>query len=96
MSERLTYRSKSGKLYTFGRDYDNRLVKATGNSSCTVVTIEALNKLAAYEEAEESGELVKVVRCKDCEHNDQSECPMRMNIPFDEDDFCNYGERKEK
>lgn len=49
-----------------------------------------------------SADVVEVVRCKDCIHNDQ--CKHRvvmwvedpMNTWHKDIDFCSYGERKEK
>ena len=37
-------------------------------------------------------DVVEVVRCKDCKHNESSWCPMRM-FPSNQD-FCSYGERE--
>lgn len=43
--------------------------------------------------------VVKVVRCKDCEHYDKGGCKHfgyhTYTPDVDEDDFCSYGERKE-
>ena len=42
-------------------------------------------------------DVVKVVRCKDCKHRNPNgyKC-LRDNLWHDDDDFCSYGERKEK
>lgn len=63
----------------------------------------ATNEFIALQKKVESGELVEVVRCKDCIHYDFGVC---LKIYSDggvsqyawqarnEDDFCSYGERK--
>lgn len=43
----------------------------------------------------ESEDVVKVVRCRDCEHWDGTWCVINEAY-FEADDFCSYGERKEK
>ena len=52
----------------------------------------------------ESGQLVEVVRCKDCRHWDEETGWCNQNSEFDDhdmdwniyndDDFCSYGERR--
>ena len=56
------------------------------------------NKLAEYENAEESGELAMVVRCKDCKHQKYMYCINRDGISgcLKRDDYCSYGERRIK
>ena len=46
-----------------------------------------------------NGDLVEVVRCKDCKHKyvpDDMEDKWCYWVDTDEDDFCSYGERREK
>lgn len=56
--------------------------------------------LREYQDKEENGELVSVVRCKDCRYYN----PIDENKPYpcgygiymcNKDDFCSYGERRE-
>jgi hypothetical protein len=61
--ERLTYR-KDGKAANCGC-YD-WCATCTGAECLEVQRM--LDRLAAYEDAEEQGLLVRVVRCKDCKH----------------------------
>jgi len=62
----------------------------------------ATNELLSYVKKVESGQLVEVVRCKDCKSFQADEivapgtgtcwhCEMVMEF----DDFCSYGERKD-
>ena len=49
-----------------------------------------------WEETEKE-DLVSVVRCKDCRHlYEDNGCPLRTWHTHIEDDFCSYGERREK
>ena len=51
----------------------------------------------------ESGELMEVVRCKDCKHRDEDGCctpPIISSYGWDhlepkDNDYCSYGERKD-
>ena len=53
-----------------------------------------------------AADVVEVVRCKDCEHYIRGECCVKNHkriFTYDvnihhrrEDDYCSYGERKEK
>lgn len=49
-------------------------------------------------EMEETADVVKVVRCEDCEHRNGDYCH-RFHDGYSafihRDDFCNYGERRE-
>ena len=38
---------------------------------------------------------VEVIRCKDCKKVRGSECPFIDEAPYNKDDFCSYGERKD-
>ena len=60
---------------------------------------------AKFEEYHKQGDVVTVVRCKDCKDYKQNEhCPDDEMVCkcwadwlyTDPDDFCSYGERKEK
>ena len=59
---------------------------------------EALRKYAAdLLKRIESGELVEVVRCKDCKHREDGRCPMEQFYPWldqRDTDFCSCGERR--
>ena len=44
---------------------------------------------------EERG-FVSVVRCKDCRHRDLFSCPLADNDFQKDDDYCSWGERREK
>jgi len=65
---------------------------------------EVVDRLADYEDAEERGELVRVVRCKDCAHwrgggiNEKDDFipPMCLwhNLPTHADEYCLYGVRE--
>lgn len=42
-------------------------------------------------------EAVEVVRCKDCKHREDGECPMEQFYPWldqEDTDFCSRGERR--
>ena len=41
-------------------------------------------------------DLVSVVRCKDCRHRDLFSCPLADNDFQKDDDYCSWGERREK
>lgn len=43
-----------------------------------------------------AADVVEVVRCKDCKWHDSVDGPMRQCDITDDDDFCSYGERKDK
>lgn len=93
--ERLTYRRRESN--------------ETGHkNACDTHRIpDVIDKLAAYEDSEESGELVRVVKCKDCKYfndicSDCTFCENRKWIGNYDDfpetepsNFCSYGERKE-
>lgn len=56
---------------------------------------EVWSKLAHYEDMEESGRLIEVVRCKDCavwrsREDGLINCPYCLDLKKD-DDFCSYG-----
>ena len=64
---------------------------AKGRLYATQELVELVKKI-------ESGQLVEVVRCKDCEHNTgEPKClhpDSIIKVPKD-NDFCSYGRRKE-
>ncbi len=45
-----------------------------------------------------SADVVEVVRCKDCIYHHKGHCPMYVDYQdwADDDDFCSWGERKDK
>lgn len=55
--ERMTYRRRESNETGYKNACDTHRIP------------DVIDKLAAYEDAEESGELVRVVRCKDCAYN---------------------------
>ena len=65
----------------------------------------ATNEFIALLKKVESGQLVEVVRCRDCKHWDSETWFCDNHSTFDhhglewnmfsEDDFCSYGERKD-
>ena len=62
----------------------------------------ATNELLSYVKKVDSGQLVEVVRCKDCKHYEDPEKGIFENcvrnrrlVPMLPDDFCSYGERKD-
>ena len=97
--ERLTEREDGLALFCKG----NELLAAVSMNSCDVRTV--LNRLADYEDAIEHGNLVPVVRCKECKNvvpaiiteglwPGLQLCSLEgKNRP--EDWFCPYGKRKE-
>lgn len=68
--------------------------------------IDAVHIADKFEEAP-AADVVEVVRCKDCAHYDDGECGYhsepgeqrayeRWTVDVNENDFCSYGERREK
>ena len=63
-----------------------------------------VDRLGEYKDAEERGELVRVVRCKDCVHwtpgkiiNDNFVMPRcELNGIMKHNDFCSYGKSREE
>ena len=63
-------------------------------------TWRCVQKLAHYEDLEEAGRLIEVVRCKDCgvwrvREDGLINCPYCLDLKND-DDFCSYGELSEE
>lgn len=61
---------------------------------------EAIDRLADLEDKLERGEMVEVVRCKDCKHNDcavsnRSGWCSELERVMNNDEFCSSGERRE-
>lgn len=61
---------------------------------------QAINRLSDLEDKIERGELVEVVRCKDCKYFKESEITNRCFCTYHDDDvemfkndYCSYGER---
>jgi len=93
--ERLTYR----------RDADGRVCpNLKGGEGWLSHMKMVADKLCAYEDAEEQGLLVRVVRCRDCKHHDPEDMKCdcgglaRIGCDFALDDnyFCAYGEPREE
>ena len=60
----------------------------------------AVERLASLEDKIERGEMVEIVRCKDCEHNDcavsnRSGWCSELERVMNNDEFCSSGERRE-
>lgn len=65
----------------------------------------ATKEFIALQKKVENGELVEVVRCKNCQHYDGHICNFFSEWPdqystghtvyMEPDDFCSYGERRE-
>ena len=73
--------------------------RLTGRGTFSVAAI--YDKLAQYEDADERGELVRVVRCEDCKYWEQAtpnsgNCNRALEITAYANDFCSYGERREE
>ena len=43
----------------------------------------------------QGADVVEVVRCKDCKHFEQAECPWDELFVINVNDYCSKGERKE-
>ena len=78
--------------------FNGRFAANTGITYWDIV-----DRLAAYEDAEECGELVRVVRCKDCKYC-KVECGnyccyvddyLKMPTPHYGDFYCADGERRD-
>ena len=101
--ERLTERDEYGNADIIGVDSADLQLNLEFDELNKVT--DALNKLAEYEDKIERGELVEVVRCKDCKLytdniNDDNlrngYCTRLRHYNFDTrrtDDYCSYGER---
>lgn len=59
---------------------------------CGVPMEEAYKVMRGYS----LGEYAEVVRCKDCRHRDLFSCPLADNDFQKDDDFCSWGERRER
>ena len=59
-------------------------------------TVNTFNALQYVESVGEKKDCVEIVRCKDCKHLYEERCPLRTWFTHTEDDYCSYGERKEK
>ena len=61
---------------------------------------EIIDRLAEYEEAEKHGQIISVVKCRDCKYLKDSPmaawCGNKKGMGFiSGDDFCSKGERKD-
>ena len=92
MSERLTF---DGNFCEIARCRETRWGKHCPDGACSQRKV--WERLKHYED---SGD-VEVVRCKDCKHRDpedkRCDCGCWHN-PFttNDNDFCSYGERRER
>ena len=87
--ERLTKKMENGNGYLPATE-----AKTTGEF--TMRYAKELQRLGELEEKIENGELVEVVRCKDCNNMDGIGCPFFDGINKTDNDFCNYGKRRIK
>ena len=89
---RLTKRASNGMPYLVNVKQNEQELEGSYNTLKCVQ--EAFEKLAKYEDYAESGQLVKVVRCKDCLHKGEPICPMDDVVIEDELDdncYCSFG-----
>ena len=90
MAERLTF---EGNFCEIARCKETRWGKHCPDGACSQRKV--WERLKQYEDSD----VVPVVRCKDCKHRDpedkRCDCGCWHN-PFttNDNDFCNYGERK--
>ena len=90
MAERLTF---EGNFCEIARCKETRWGKYCPDGACSQRKV--WERLKQYEDSD----VVPVVRCKDCKHRDpedkRCDCGCWHN-PFttNDNDFCNYGERK--
>ena len=90
MAERLTF---DGNFCEIARCKETRWGKHCPDGACSQRKV--WERLKQYEDSD----VVPVVRCKDCKHRDpedkRCDCGCWHN-PFttNDNDFCNYGERK--
>lgn len=58
----------------------------------------AIEKLKYYEDLEEQEEIVKIVKCKDCDipHSKWTGCPKLNGLITPPDFYCAFGESKNK
>ena len=61
-----------------------------------VITDDRLDVDRIYCSPQIAENVVKVVRCKDCRHIGLFSCPLADNDFQKDDDFCSWGERREK
>ena len=57
-------------------------------------TLNEIAKRAAEELVNDDRDIVQVVRCKDCKYRNRAFTCMFHGEPFDDDDFCSKGERR--
>ena len=94
MAERLTF---EGNFCEIARCRETRWGKHCPDGACSQRTV--WERLKEYEDAL-SADVAPVVHCKDCKHLMFSDCygecgAARMGI-VSPDDFCSYGERRER
>ena len=100
MSERLTKRlANGGVMYNNGEYWR---VCYPWNEHCLNSIDRMAIKLCDFEDKIEQGELVEVVRCKDCVHSGECEIPCvqdlwcnKLDSLVHENHYCSYGERRE-
>ena len=100
--ERLTKRTAEGMAYLANVKQDEQVIEGSRNTLQCLY--DSWQKLAEYEDKIEVGDLIKVVRCKDCKWLVPSEKTNRlfcgwhsdgdMQVQIFENDYCNEGERR--
>ena len=113
MCKRLTKRDKYGQPYTNKTIYDRGMTSADGKTyekhyfenGTSAYDGKPIDRLCELEDKIEQGELVEVVRCKDCEWYREVQgyeykgrkamcCLTHSGLRY-ETDYCNYGVRRE-
>ena len=74
--------------------------KMHGNES-TLINCYNADWIVSFLESQPTADVQEVVRCKDCLHRDpedkKCDCSFQARggiFPMEDDDFCNYGERR--
>ena len=93
MNDRITKRLPNGGVMYDNGEYFH--VCYPWNEHCLNNIDRIAIKLCDFEDKIEQGELVEVVRCKDCTEWDEKEQECSHWYGFRENDYCSYGERSE-
>lgn len=109
--DRLTARTASGIAYLANIKAGEQLIESEYPNTLKAI-LESFDRLAEYEDKIERGELVEVVRCKECKFHKiidgmfvcKRHFPCHSNgedvenayISMGTNDYCNYGERSAK
>ena len=99
--ERLTKRTADGMAYLANVKQDEQVIEGSRNTLQCLY--DSWQKLAEYEDKIEEGDLIKVVRCKDCinwveattghKYCDQWSTDGDRHYTS-ADDYCSYGDRR--